>query len=124
MKESMQNLVTSYEQAVEGLCGEIRSCIRQAGGFINTANNNGKKTDIVALVADSSTGGARKQPVRALRVAEDGDIEVYLGHSDTIYTEKYLKGKNSAEHWFSLKGSSIYFHQTVLSIAGAIEEYL
>ena len=53
-----------------------------------------------------------------------GELLVYIGTAGTIYTERYLRGPLSEEHWAPLKGSNILFHQTILSIAAAIDEYL
>ena len=51
--------------------------------------------------------------------------DVYRQAGDgTIYTERYLRGPMSDEHWMPLKNSNVLFYQTILSIAASLEEYL
>ena len=119
MKEELIALTRSYDKAVENILDVIKRYVTDAGGFINTSNNNGKKQDIKALVFDSVI-----MPIKAMRVSPAGAVEVYLGRDDSIYTEKYLRGERSSEHWKPLKGSDILFYQTVMSIAETIDEYL
>ena len=124
MKEELIALTRSYDKAVENILDVIKRYITDAGGFINTSNNNGKKQDIKALVFDSAQGHSVIMPIKAMRVSPAGAVEVYLGRDDSIYTEKYLRGERSSEHWKPLKGSDILFYQTVMSIAETIDEYL
>jgi hypothetical protein len=51
-------------------------------------------------------------------------VEVYIGTPGSFYTDKYLRGKGSEEHWMPLKDSNILFYQTILSIAAGIDDYL
>ena len=79
--------------------------------------------------ADTAAQQAHDKPAQegealALRLGQNGVVEVYLGHNDTIYTDKYLRSDRSAEHWLPLKDSQIVFYQTVLSIANTIDEYM
>ncbi|MBQ8022347.1 MAG: hypothetical protein IJ255_06650 [Bacteroidales bacterium] len=124
MQEALLQLAKSYEQTANAIHDAIRDCIRQSDGFINTANNNGRKPNMEALVYDSAKGYTESCPIKALRLGQNGVVEVYLGHNDTIYTDKYLRSDRSAEHWLPLKDSQIVFYQTVLSIANTIDEYM
>lgn len=125
MREELIQLADTYQKAGEAIHDAIRESIRKAGGFVNCANNNQEKKDMTALVFDSAKGHSETFPIRAMRLNDNGDVEVYVGTFDTFYTDKYLRGNKLAEdHWMSLKNSNILFYQTILSIATSIDEYL
>ena len=124
MQEQLLHLADTYRQAGDAIHDAIRENIIKAGGFVNASNNKGDKKDMNVLVYSGKKGYTETFPIRALRVGEKGKVEVYVGTYGTIYTDKYLRGKNSEEHWLPLKDSNILFFQTILSIAGNIDEYL
>lgn len=124
MQEQLIRLADSYKKTGDALHDAIRDSIVSAGGFINAANNKGDKPDMTAMVFDSGMGVAETFPIEALRVNEMGTVEIYVGNYDGIYTDRYLRGKGSEEHWTSLKDSGILFYQTALSIASHIDEYI
>lgn len=124
MQEQLLELAASYKQAGEAIHDAIRDTIVRAGGFVNASNNKGDKKDMNVMVYNGKKGYTETFPVRALRTNEKGLVEVYVGTAGTIYTERYLKGKMSEEHWLPLKDSNILFFQTILSIANHIDDYL
>lgn len=124
MRKELLDLSAQYLQAGNAIHDAVRDIIRNAGGFVNASNNKQEKSDIKALVFNGKTGYSEAFPIRALRVDEQGEVEVFIGNFGTIYTDKYLRGKASEERWQPLKGSNILFYQTILSIAGNIDEYL
>ena len=124
MNKDLIELSNAYLEAGNAIHDAVRDIIKNAGGFINASNNMQEKTDIKALVFDSRTGYSEAYPIRALRVNDKDEVEVYVGSFGTIYTDRYLRGKGSEEHWTSLKDSNILFNQTILSIARNIDEYL
>ena len=124
MQEQLLELANAYRQAGETLHDAVRARIEAAGGFVNAANNRDNKPDMTALVFNSTKGHPESFPIRALRVSPSGTVEAYIGTPGAIYTDKYLRGKNSEEHWLPLKDSNILFSQTILSIASTIDEYL
>ena len=124
MREELTQLANTYLKAGEAIHDAIRESIRKADGFVNCSNNNEEKTDMKALVFDSKKGYSETYPIRAMRLDAKGNVEVYVGTFGTIYTDRYLRGKNGEEHWMPLKNSNILFYQTILSIAAAIDEYL
>ena len=124
MRKELINLADSYREAGNAIHDAIRDIIKQAGGYVNAANNKQEKPDIKALVFNSKTGYSESFPIRALRVNDKDEVEVFIGNFGTIYTEKFLAGKASEERWQPLKGSNILFYQTILSIAKNIDEYL
>ena len=117
-------LADSYRKAGDSIHDAIKKSIVDAGGFVNCSNNRQEKPDIRALVFDSKKGYTETFPIRALRVSEKGAVEAYIGTFGTIYTDNYLRGKRSEEHWMGLKDSNVLFYQTILSIAKNIDEYL
>ncbi|MCR4860061.1 MAG: hypothetical protein K5910_05295 [Bacteroidales bacterium] len=123
-KEELIGLARSYERSADTLHDAIREIVQEAGGFINTSNNMGRQKNLEALVYDKRQRGYSKVPIDAIRVGSEGNVEVYLGSETGIYTDKYLRGPLSAEHWHPLRGSEILFLQTVLSIARSVEDYL
>lgn len=96
MNQELLELANAYKQAGDAIHDAIKKSIVEAGGFINCSNNNFDRKDILGMVYDKKKG----------------------------YTDKYLRGKNGEEHWMPLKGSSILFYQTILSIAATIDVYL
>jgi len=124
MQQKLIDLSTQYLQAGNAIHDAIRDIVREAGGFINASNNKQEKADIKALVFNSKTGYSEPFPIRALRLSDKGEVEVFVGNFGTIYTDKFLRGKNAEERWQPLKGSNILFYQTILSIAKTIDEYL
>ena len=124
MRQELANLADSYKKAEDAIHDAIRESIRKAGGFVNCSNNKLEKTDMKALVFDNKKGYSETFPIRAIRLDGKGQVEVYIGTFGTIYTDKYLRGKNGEEHWMPLKNSNVLFYQTILSIAAAIDEYL
>ena len=124
MKQELMALADSYRQVGDAIHDAIRDSIHAAGDFVNCANNRGEKKDMLALVYDNKKGYSESYPIRAMRLGVNGEVEVYVGSTGTIYTDKYLRGKQSEEHWLPLKGSNILFYQTILSIAGAIDQYI
>ena len=124
MQKKLIDLSNTYLEAGNAIHDAIRDIIKNAGGFVNASNNNQEKPDISALVYDSKKGYSEAYPIRGLRVNERDEVEVFVGNFRTIYTDKYLRGKNSEDRWQSLKSSNILFYQTILSIAKTIDEYL
>lgn len=124
MNKDLLELSSAYLEAGNAIHDAIRDIIKKAGGFINASNNRQEKTDIKALVFDSKTGYSEAYPIRALRVNDKDEVEVFVGNFGTIYTDKFLRGKGSEERWTTLKDSNILFYQTILSIARTIDEYL
>ena len=124
MQKKLIDLSNTYLEAGNAIHDAIRDIIKDAGGFVNASNNNQEKPDIAAFVFDSKKGYSEAYPIRGLRVNERDEVEVFVGNFGTIYTDKYLRGKNSEDRWQSLKSSNILFYQTILSIAKTIDEYL
>jgi hypothetical protein len=124
MRQELINLSTEYLKAGDAIHDAIRDIIKGAGGFVNASNNNQEKPDIKALVFNSKTGYSEAFPIRAIRVNDRDEVEIFVGNFGTIYTDKYLRGKASEDRWQPLKGSNILFYQTILSIAKTIDEYL
>lgn len=124
MRQELIDLSTKYLQAGEAIHDAVREIIRGAGGFVNASNNMQEKPDIKALVFNGKTGYSEAFPIRALRVNEKGEVEVFVGNFGTIYTDRFLRGKASEDRWQPLKGSNILFYQTILSIAKNIDVYL
>lgn len=124
MNQELLNLSAQYLKAADALHNAIRDIIRDAGGFINATNNMQDKEDIKALVFDKAKGYTETKPIRALRVDEKGEVEVCIGNYGTIYTDKFLRGKASEDHWTKLRGSNVMFYQTILSIIKTIDVYL
>ncbi|MBQ1913011.1 MAG: hypothetical protein II171_05575 [Bacteroidales bacterium] len=124
MRQELMELADTYRKAGDAIHDAIKKSIVDAGGFVNCSNNKQEKPDMRALVFDSKKGYTETFPIRALRVNEKGAVEAYIGTFGTIYTDKYLRGKWSEEHWMGLKDSNILFYQTILSIARNIDVYL
>ncbi len=124
MRQELIDLAESYRLAEDAIHDAIRDSIRQAGGFLPCINNDRTRKDMFVLVYDSRKKYAESFPIRAMRLDSRGAVEVYAGTVGTIYTEKYLRGILSEEHWMPLKGSNVLFQQTILSIAAAIDDYL
>ena len=124
MKEELTALADTYRQAGDAIHDAIRDSIRNAGGFVNCSNNDRSRHDMFVQLYDSKKKYSERFPIRAMKLDAGGSVLIYVGTPDTIYTEKYLRGILSEEHWMPLKGSNVLFHQTILSIASAIDEYL
>jgi len=124
MKQELLDLSSQYLQAANKLHDAVRDIIKDAGGFINATNNRQEKADIKALVFDKGKGYTETKPIRALRVSDKGEVEVCIGNFGTIYTDNFLRGKASEDHWMPLRGSSVMFYQTILSIIKTIDVYL
>ncbi len=124
MQQQLIDLSTKYLEAGNAIHDAIREIIRKADGFVNASNNRQEKPDIKALVFNSKTGYSEAFPIRALRLNDKDEVEVFVGNFGTIYTDKFLRGKASEERWQPLRGSNILFYQTILSIAKTIDEYL
>ena len=123
MRQELASLADSYKKAEDAIHDAIRDSIRAAGGFLPCINNDGSRKDMEVLVYDSKKKYAERFPIRAMRLDGKGAVEVYAGTVGTVYTEKYLRGILSEEHWMPLRGSNVLFQQTILSIAAAIDEY-
>ncbi len=124
IKEELLSLADAYRQAGDAIYDTIRDSIRRAGGFLPCINNDRSRQDMFVQVYDSKKKYSESFPIRAMKLDARGELLVYIGTAGTIYTERYLRGQLSEEHWAPLKGSNILFHQTILSIAAAIDEYL
>ena len=111
MREELIQLADTYLKAGEAIHDAIRESIRKAGGFLNCSNNDQERY-------------SETYPIRAMKLNDQDQVEVYIGTYGTIYTDRYLRGKMSEEHWMPLKNSNILFYQTILSVAAAIDEYL
>ena len=118
------SLADSYRQAGDAIHDAICDSIRKAGGFLSCINNDGSRHDMNVQIYDSKKKYSESFPIRAMKIDASGAVQVYAGTAGTTYTEKYLRGPLSEEHWMPLKGSNVLFHQTILSIAAAIDEYL
>ena len=124
IKEELLSLADAYRQAGDAIYDTIRDSIRRAGGFLPCINNDRSRQDMFVQVYDSRKKYSESFPIRAMKLDARGELLVYIGTVGTLYTERYLRGPLSEEHWAPLKGSNILFHQTILSLAAAIDEYL
>ena len=124
IKEELLSLADAYRQAGDAIYDTIRDSIRRAGGFLPCINNDRSRQDMFVQVYDSRKKYSESFPIRAMKLDARGELLVYIGTVGTLYTERYLRGPLSEEHWAPLKGSNNLFHQTILSIAAAIDEYL
>ena len=124
MRKEFIQLSETYRKAGDALHDAIKECILGQDGFVSCSNNRFDKKDMYALVYDGKKGYTESFPIRALRVNAAGAVEVYIGTPGSFYTDKYLRGKGSEEHWMPLKDSNILFYQTILSIAAGIDDYL
>ena len=124
MNGKLMELADVYRQAGDAIHDNICEAVRLAGGFVNCSNNKREKTDMRVIVFDGKKGYSESFPIRAMRLNAKGNVEVYVGTDGTIYTERYLRGPMSDEHWMPLKNSNVLFYQTILSIAASLEEYL
>ena len=124
IKEELLSLADAYRQAGDAIYDTIRDSIRRAGGFLPCINNDRSRQDMFVQVYDSRKKYSESFPIRAMKIDAGGAVQVYAGTAGTTYTENYLRGPLSEEHWMPLKGSNVLFHQTILSIASAIDEYL
>jgi hypothetical protein len=124
MRQELVNLAETYRQAGDAIHDAVRESIRQAGGFLSCINNDRSRKDMFVQVYDSKKKYSESFPIRAMKIDDRGAVQVYAGTVGTIYTEKYLRGILSEEHWMPLKGSNVLFQPTILSIAAAIDDYL
>ena len=124
LRQELTDLADTSRHAGDAIHDAIRDGIRSAGGFVCCANNDRSKPDMFVQLYDSRKKYSERFPIRAMKLDGQGAVLVYVGTPDTIYTEKYLRGPLSEEHWMPLKGSNILFHQTILSIAAGIDAYL
>ena len=124
MRAELVNLAESYRKAGDAMHDAIRDSVRKAGGFLSCINNDRSRKDMNVLVYDSKKKYSESFPIRAMKIDADGAVLLYAGTAGTVYTEKYLRGPLSEEHWMPLRGSNVLFHPTILSIADAIDEYL
>ena len=124
MRQELINLAESYRKAGDAMHDAIRDSVRAAGGFLPCINNDGSRKDMNVLVYDSKKKYSESFPIRAMKIDGQGAVQVYAGTVGTVYTEKYLRGILSEEHWMPLRGSNVLFQPTILSIAAAIDEYL
>jgi hypothetical protein len=124
MRAELVNLAESYRKAGDAMHDAIRDSVRKAGGFLSCINNDRSRKDMNVLVYDSKKKYSESFPIRAMKIDADGAVLLYAGTAGTVYTEKYLRGPLSEEHWMPLRGSNVLFQPTILSIADAIDEYL
>lgn len=124
MRQELVNLAESYQKAGDAMHDAIRDSIRQAGGFLPCINNDGSRKDMNVLIYDSKKKYSESFPIRAMKTDASGAVQVYAGTAGTFYTEKYLRGPLSEEHWMPLRASNVLFQPTILSIAAAIDDYL
>ena len=124
MRAELVNLAASYRKAGDAMHDAIRDSVRKAGGFLSCINNDRSRKDMNVLVYDSKKKYSESFPIRAMKIDADGAVLLYAGTAGTVYTEKYLRGPLSEEHWMPLRGSNVLFQPTILSIAAAIDDYL
>ena len=124
MRAELVNLAESYRKAGDAMHDAIWDSVRKAGGFLSCINNDRSRKDMNVLVYDSKKKYSESFPIRAMKIDADGAVLLYAGTAGTVYTEKYLRGPLSEEHWMPLRGSNVLFQPTILSIAAAIDDYL
>ena len=103
------NLIDAYNN----LRDSIKGLIENAGGFINTANNDGKNDNIYSAIYDyCGCGELVEVMVKAVKL--EGDLIycycVPVTNTKTIYTDEYMK--NDEDNWYFLDISSdlVYGH--------------
>ena len=124
MRAELVNLAESYRKAGDAMHDAIRDSVRKAGGFLSCINNDRSRKDMNVLVYDSKKKYSESFPIRAMKIDADGAVLLYAGTAGTVYTEKYLRGPLSEEHWMPLRGSNVLFPPTILSSAAAIDDYV
>ena len=127
--ERMEQGRKSCDKAFEVMHDAIKNIILNAGGFINTANNDGKNDNIYSAVIDfDGTGELVEVLVKAVRV-EDNEISCYIqpiySNVKVIYTDEDMQ--EDEENWYLLSTSGeLLYHYTILNLADVFSfgEYL
>jgi hypothetical protein len=132
MKELTNKLAKGREycdDAFKMMHDAVRDIIVKAGGYINTANNDGKNDNIYSAVIDYCGAGELVEvEVKALKV-ENGLISCYVQpisfNTKTIYDDDFMKADEDNWYWLDNAGDLLY-HYTLLNIADVFEfgEYL
>lgn len=93
MRQELLELADTYRKAGDAIHDAIKKNIVEAGGFLNCSNNKFDRKDILGMVYDKKKGYTETFPIRAMRISDSGQVEVYVGTPGAIYTDKYLRGK-------------------------------
>lgn len=111
------------DESVNGVYDALRQIIKNAGGYLNTANNDGNSDNIYGAIYDPSGAGELVEVyVKALRVRGDY-IQCYCDavsmNTITTFTDEDMQ--NDEDGWHTLDtASDLLYHYTLLNIVDAI----
>ena len=127
--ERMKQGKESCGKAFEVMHDAIKGIILNAGGFINTANNDDKNDNIYSAVIDfDGTGELVEVLVKAVKV-EGNEIYCYIqpiySNVKVTYTDEDMKEDEEGWYLLSLSGELLY-HYTILNLVDVFSfgEYL
>lgn len=111
---------------LEDVGKDVVAFVKKHNGFIDTQNFEGECDNIYAYVINWATDEVEEKGVYAIRVNDADKLELAVFDKymrfNTLLDEKDFE--DAEWHICDMSGDSVFFSQTIISIAESIEQYV
>lgn len=126
MEKTLKELREELNNAIKPLIEKIHATVKDAGGFIDTRNIDGKADTIYVFVWDFASEEYREYQMMGIRADEKGNLTVaYDVVPMYCNRESYLQGNTFDDfNHESLYGEQFLLLESVDAIAESLEQYI
>lgn len=123
----MEKIKTNVFKELDNLLEQVKTIVKDNGGFLNTQNNDYSKDTMYAYVVDDwdMIDSITEKTIVCMRVIDDR-LELGLCPNSINYTEGLVESDLTDDDWYTCSpcGSDTFFPQTILSIIESIHQYV
>ena len=122
----MEKIKTNVFDELNNLLEQVKTIVKDNGGFLNTQNNDYSKDTMYAYVVNwDNVDSIEEQTIVCMRVVDDR-LELGLCSNSINLTEGLVESDLTDDDWYACGtgGDSIFFAQTILSIVESIHQYV
>ena len=122
----MEKIKTNVFDELNNLLEQVKTIVKDNGGFLNTQNNDYSKDTMYAYVVNwDDVDSIEEQTIVCMRVVDDR-LELGLCPNSINYTEGLVESDLTDDDWYTCSPccSDTFFAQTILSIVESIHQYV
>lgn len=122
----MEKIKTNVFEELNNLLEQVKTIVKDNGGFLNTQNNDYSKDTMYAYVANwDSVDSIEELTIVCMRVVDDR-LELGLCPNSINFRKSLVESDLTDDDWYTCSPccSDTFFAQTILSIVESIHQYV
>lgn len=126
MGKTLKELREELNNAIKPLIEKIHATVKDAGGFIDTRNIDGKADTIYVFVWDFASEEYREYQMMGIRADEKGNLTIAYDVIPMYFNRAFYLKENTFDYFNheSLHGGHFLLLQSVDAIAESLEQYV